>query len=232
MTQQVRPLQRGAIRAIVAVAALSVVWGLAFATQVLPFFPTIAAGGTLTGLAGFWVRAGTRGQDRDGTLRRHFPGFALTPGQAALAAGVAVLHLGVGHGLFALSERLLPVLTETAAEVYTRAGGIPLWAAVLLGGVVTAPLEEVFWRGAVQSLVMTRIHERMPRLVAIPGGPVIGASLVYALFHVATGQIALVAAALLGGLVWGGLLERTRSVGATMLAHGLWTSLMLVFPPV
>jgi membrane protease YdiL (CAAX protease family) len=225
-------LTRGGIRAAVAAAALAVVWALAFATELLPFFPTIVAGGLLTGLAGVWVRRGTRGWHPGEAARRTFPPLAVRPAHAGLAVAVGVGHLVLGHALFAAGERLLPELTATAAAVYTRAGTLPLWAAILLGGVVTACLEELFWRGAVQPLTTSWLRTHLPRVAGLPFGTVVGTTLAYALFHVATGQLALVAAALLGGLVWGWLLERTGSVGATMIAHAVWTSLMLVFPPV
>jgi membrane protease YdiL (CAAX protease family) len=230
--QDVRPLTRGGVRAVVAAAGLTVVWGAAFATELLPFFPTIVAGGILTGLAGLWVRGGTRGWHAGEDERRGFPALALKPAHARLAVVVAVAHFAIGHGLFAVGEQVLPALTETASSVYTRAGNIPVWAAVLLGAVITAPLEEVFWRGGVQPLTSSFVRDRWPGIAARPGGTVIATTIVYSAFHLATGQVALVAAALLGGLVWGWLLERTGSLGATMLAHGLWTGLMLVFPPV
>jgi membrane protease YdiL (CAAX protease family) len=228
----VRPLARGGVRAAVAAAGLTVVWGAAFATEVLPFFPTIVAGGILTGLAGVWVRRGTRGWHSGEAQRRDFPPLALSAAHARLAVVVAVAHFAIGHGLFAVGELLLPALTETASAVYTRAGGIPVWAAVVLGAVITAPLEEIFWRGGVQPLVTSMSRDRWPRMTALPGATIVITTIVYAAFHLATAQIALVAAALLGGLVWGWLMERTRSLGATMLAHGLWTGLMLLFPPV
>jgi membrane protease YdiL (CAAX protease family) len=209
-----------------------VVWALAFATELLPFFPTIVGGGMLTGLAGWWVRRGVRGWHPGEGERRTFPRLSLGPADAVLAVGVGLAHLVAGHLLFAAGERLLPELTATATEVYTRAGSLPLWTAIVLGGLVTAPLEELFWRGAVQPLTTSWLGAKLPWVLPLPGGTVIGTTLVYALFHVATGQLALVAAALLGGLVWGWLLERTGSVGATMIAHATWTSLMLAFPPV
>jgi membrane protease YdiL (CAAX protease family) len=220
------------VRATLAAAGLTVVWAIAFATELLPFFPTIVAGGALTGLAGWWVRRGERGWHVGERERRSFPPLAVTPSHAVLAVVVGVAHLVGGHLLFAAGERLLPELTATASEVYTRAGSLPLWAAILLGGVLTASLEELFWRGAVHPLTASWLGTRLPWLTGLPGGTVVGTTVVYALFHVATGQVALVAAALLGGLVWGWLLERTGSVGATMLAHATWTSLMLAFPPV
>ena len=230
--QDVQTLARGGARAVVAAAGLTVVWGLAFATQVLPFFPTIVAGGICTGLAGVWVRRGTRGWHVGEAERRVFPSLTLSAAHARLAVVVALGHFAIGHGLFAVGEVLLPALTETASAVYTRAGGIPVWAAVLLGAVITAPLEEIFWRGGVQPLVTSMVRDRWPWVAGLRGGTIVATTIVYAVFHIATAQVALVAAALLGGLVWGWLMERTRSLGATMLAHGLWTGLMLLFPPV
>ena len=224
-------LARGASRALVSAALLAVVWAVAFATAILPFFLTIAVGGVLSGLAGLWVRRGVRGWHPGETERRRFPGFRVTPPQVALALVVAVVHLGVGHALFALGNLVLPDLTSTAAEVYTRASSVPLWVAVLLGGLVTAPLEEIFWRGAVQPLTGPLLDARVPWLAGVPFGRLVGMTVLYTAFHLATGQVALVAAAALGGLVWGWLLERTDSLGATMIAHSAWTVLMLFVPP-
>lgn len=225
------PLARGGVRAAVSAVVLAVVWGVAFASEILPFFLTIVFGGVLSGLFGLWVRRGVRGWHPGEAERRSFPGFAVTWRQTGLALLVAVVHLAVGHALFALGTLVLPELTATAAEVYSRAGAVPLWLAILLGGVLTGPLEEIFWRGAVQPLTGPLVERRAPWLVRLPCGRLLGTTFLYALFHVATGQVALVAAAALGGLVWGWLLDRTQSVGAVMIAHGAWTSLMLVLPP-
>jgi membrane protease YdiL (CAAX protease family) len=225
------PLQRGAVRAAIAAVVLAAVWGTAFATEALPFFLIIAAGGVLTGLAGVWVRRGKRGWHPGEAERRTFPTFRVTPAQAALALGIAVVHLVVGHVLFALGSLLLPEITAGAAEVYGRAGAVPLWLAVVVGGLVVAPLEEIYWRGAVQPLTGPWLVKTLPWLPNVPFGRLLGTTLLYTLFHIATLQLALVFAAALGGLVWGWLLDRTGSLGATMIAHGAWTSLMLVFPP-
>lgn len=225
------PLKRGGVRAALAAVVLAAIWATAFVTEVLPFFLTISVGGILTGLAGVWVRRGIRGWYPGEPERRTFPTYRVTPGQAGLALVVAAVHLAVGHALFALGSLILPGITAGAAEVYGRASAVPLWLAIILGGLVTAPLEEIYWRGAVQPLTGPLLSSRLPWLMKVPFGRLIGVTTLYTVFHVATGQLALVFAALLGGLVWGWLLDRTGSLGATMIAHGAWTSLMLVFPP-
>jgi membrane protease YdiL (CAAX protease family) len=220
-----RRRDRQAVRLAVAFVGLAVIWGVAFNATSLPFFPLVTAGGIITGLVGFWVR---RAPDEDE------PDFALTPVIALLAVGVALLHFAVGHGLFAVAALVVPSLTETALQVYDRTDSMPVWGQLLLGAGVTAALEEVFWRGAFTPMVADRVSERLPdRLGRRRRGVVLVlvSTAGYAVFHVATLNLALVAAAALGGLVWGSLLLRTRSVGATIIAHTLWTGLMILYPP-
>ncbi|MGI9018097.1 MAG: CPBP family glutamic-type intramembrane protease [Euzebya sp.] len=220
-----RRRDRQAVRLAASFVGLSLVWGVAFNATDLPFFPLVVAGGVITGLVGFWVR---RAPDESE------PGFGLTPATALLAVVAALIHFAVGHALFAVAARVVPALTATALEVYQRSDSLPIWGQVLLGAVLTASLEEVFWRGAFTPMVADRVSSRLPAdLGAKRRGLVLVAvsTAGYALFHVATLNLALVAAAALGGLVWGTLLLLTRSVGVTILAHVVWTALMILFPP-
>lgn len=215
-------------------------WAAAFGLTGLPFFPLIAVGGIVTGLAGLWVRRGAvaalgqggAGGPADAAAARALPRWTLTPRHALLAAVVALAHLGLAHVLFDLGAFVLPQLAPTAEQVYGRAGEVSLWWALLLGGAVTAPLEEVYWRGAIHPLVVGMFRARLPRLARVPGATLVSGAGLYALFHVATGHAALVAAALLGGLVWSWLQERSGSLGTPMLAHALWACGMLALPPV
>lgn len=214
------------------VAALALAWSATFVVAV-PFFPAVVASGVASGAAGLWLR---RRIADDVAL----PDLRITPAQALLALVVAAVHLGAGHGLLLIGEQLLPALTETAAGVYRRTSDVPVTTRIVLAGLVVAPLEEVFWRGAAHPLLADALQRRgaagqrrWPRGSAAAWlVPVVASTLAYAVFHLVTLQLALVAAALLGGLVWGALVERTRSVGACMLAHGAWTILMVLVPPV
>lgn len=220
-------------RALLTGALLAVVWAAAFALTTLAFFPLIAAGGVLTGLAGLWVRRAAVAVGADGARwpLPWLPGIRLRPRQAGLALVAGAAHLAVAYLLFELGTRLVPQLAPTAEEVYGRVE-LSLGWALLLGGVVTAPLEEIYWRGAVHPLLVDVARRRAPRLARLPGlTPAMGA-LVYAAFHLVTGHAALVAAALLGGWVWSWLAERTGCVGVPMLAHAIWACGMLVLPPV
>jgi membrane protease YdiL (CAAX protease family) len=225
-------------RAALATPVLAVVWAAAFHLTDLPFFPLIAAGGVVTGLAGIWVRrgAGPQGAGSPRTVGAAacggLPRLALSGRHALLAVGAALAHLALAHALFRIGAALAPGLAPTAEEVYGRTGAVDLRWAVLFGGVVTAPLEEVFWRGAVHPLVAGLVRARLPRLSSAPGATVATGAALYGLFHLTTGHFSLVAAALLGGVVWGWLQERTGAVGAPMLAHGVWACGMLLAPVV
>lgn len=213
-------------------------WAGAFQLTGLPFFPLIAMGGIVTGLAGLWVRHGIRptppgvAPPGGSTTLPGLPRWRLTPAHAALAVAVAVGHLAAAHVLFDLGVAVLPRLAPTAEQVYGRAGEVSLWWALLVGGALTAPLEEVYWRGALHPLLRAGLHTRLPRLAETPGATLVAGAVAYALFHLVTGSAALVAAALLGGLVWGWLQERSGSLGTPMLAHALWACGMLLLPPV
>lgn len=209
-------------RALLAGGGLAAAWAAAFHGTDLAFFPLVAAGGIVTGIAGVWVR-------RAGGAR--LPSVAMRPRHVALALAAAGLHLVAAYALVDLGTLLVPSWAPTRAEVYGPPGELPLGWALLVGGVVTAPLEEVYWRGAVHPLLVARARRR-GRLARLAGlSPAVGA-LVYGAFHLVTGHAALVAAALLGGWVWCWLAERTGTVGASMLAHAVWASSMLLVPPV
>lgn len=220
-----RGIDRQAVRLVTAFFVLSAIWGLAFNLTALPFFPVVVAGGVVTGLAGFWVRGATDEPE---------PAFAVTWRQVGLALSVAAGHFAVGHGLFALAARVVPALTETAAQVYQRSDTLPVWGQLLLGAGLTGAMEEVFWRGAFTTMVADRVR---PYLPADLGDRRRGVMLVlvstvgYTLFHVPTLKLALIAAAALGGLVWGSLLLVTRSVGVVIIAHVTWTAAMILVPP-
>lgn len=201
-------------RAATAFVVLAAVWSAAFLVEALPLAPTLLGGGLLTGALGVWVRRELPDPPRWGGSARSLA--------AAVAIGAA--HFGVGVVLFEAAAPLMPALTDAAAVVYDRLDATSTgWRVVLAAGVI-APLEEVFWRGAMQPVVAARLRSRaLPTVVA-------AATALYAAFHVATWQLPLVAAAVLGGLVWGAMVARTGTLAPAMVAHGVWTGLMVAFP--
>lgn len=223
-----------AFRAATAGVLLAVVWGLAFWLTSLAFFGLIAAGGVLTGAAGLWVRRALV-DHHDGRSRPPppipLPAIRLRPAEAVTATLAGLAHLAVAYALVGIGRSVVPGLVPNAEEVYGLTNP-SLWLSLLLAGVVIAPLEEIYWRGAAYPLLADALRRTAPRLSHLPGAlPALGA-VAYAAFHLVTGEPALVAAALLGGVVWSWLAERTGTVGAPMLAHTVWALGMVAVPPV
>jgi membrane protease YdiL (CAAX protease family) len=210
-------------RLAVGFIGLAVVWGVSFNVESLPFFPTVVVGGLLTGAAGLWARRAAP----EGSV----PGLAVTPAHIVLAVGVTLAHVVASHLLFDLADAVVPAVGDTAATIYARTNETPLLPRLVLSGLLTAPFEELYWRGAFHPAMRDAGVKRFPQLPRMAVAVAVSA-IGYTVFHVATWKLSLVAAAALGGLIWGWLLEHTRSLGATMIAHALWTSLMVLYPAI
>lgn len=130
-----------------------------------------------------------------------------------------VLVGGVLAGVFvlgALIVRELPALDDqvSAVTAYADRGSGPLIIAITL---VTGAAEEFFFRGTVYD--------------AVPERPVVGSALVYTLVTAATGNVALVFAAALLGLVVGLVRRWSGGVLAPAITHVTWSLGMLLALP-
>lgn len=139
-----------------------------------------------------------------------------------LALPVAAAHLAVSYVAIPVATALVPLVGEQADTLVLDARALPTVVVALIAGVAIAPLEELFWRGAVQPSLGAG---RAP-LVATGIG-----TAAFMTFHLPTLQLPLIGAALLGGLAWGWLRERTGGLAAPLVAHAIWTSAMVVVPP-
>jgi len=146
--------------------------------------------------------------------------FPITAGAVGLAAGVA-LFAATRVFVWAV-ERVWPAFRRHAEAIYDQRGGLSVPAAVGAALVVVAG-EELFWRGLAQG----RLAHSAGRL----GGAlaVWGASIAA---NAPSGSLPILAAAVVGGAVWGALAFWTRGVLAALLCHAVWTGLMIAFPPV
>jgi membrane protease YdiL (CAAX protease family) len=162
-------------------------------------------------------------------------------GAAALAAGVVLASAvsvpvsagaGVlsGVGLFAATRAFVAIVRggwasfgRDASSLYAARRGFPLWAAILLGAVLLVAGEELFWRGFVQVRLAEADGRSVGALATL--GAFVGV-------NVASGNLAVIAAALVGGAVWTALAYWTGGVLASLLSHSVWTALMLAFPAV
>ncbi len=144
------------------------------------------------------------------------------------AAEAAAVGVGSGLAFFAATRVFVaivrgpwPIFERHASSIYRARGGLPLWATIVLGGVVVVTGEELFWRGFVQA------H------LADSQGDLVGAFGTFAAFvgvNVASGNLAIIAASVVGGALWTALAFWSGGVLASLLCHGVWTILMTAFP--
>jgi membrane protease YdiL (CAAX protease family) len=160
--------------------------------------------------------------------------LALATGRPEAAEGTlgaaVVLGLAVGLALYAATRGFVAAVAprwarfrDDALAVYGRGGGLPRWATLAVSALLVAPGEELFWRGLF-----------LPELERALGGTVAAATLTWAagvLANAPSRNLAVLAAAAVGGAVWIGLAVRTGGVLAPLASHALWTALMLAAPP-
>lgn len=141
-------------------------------------------------------------------------------------AGLAGVGIGAALYLatvaFVILVRRWPAFAEQVAEVYDQRKGLSIGAALLVAAGVTAPGEELFWRGLFQARLADPVGWAWSALATW------GA---YVLANAASQSLPILAAAVVSGAVWGALALWTHGVLASVLCHVLWTGLMVAVPP-
>lgn len=99
----------------------------------------------------------------------------------------------------------------------------PLFLTLLLL-LVTGPAEEIFWRGYVQRTISHRWN---------PNAGFVITTAVYALVHAASCNFMLIMAALVAGIVWGGLYRLfPRRLPVLIVSHAVWDAAVFVWFPI
>lgn len=138
----------------------------------------------------------------------------------ARTVGGAVAIGGIAFVVFALAyqvARHVPVLSGALDRVLGRADAAPR-PVVLTVTLVNGLAEEVFFRGA----LVTSLAARRPMLVS---------GLVYVAVTAATGNVALVIAAVVMGTVFGIERRATGGILVPAVTHLTWSTLMLLALP-
>jgi len=129
------------------------------------------------------------------------------------------------YGLFYLGFQVVkstPFLAQGVSSVYGLRLSKPANVIALLLIFPIAPGEETYWRG----LVQRRLTERTG-----PKAGLVLAAAAYALVHLPTLNPTLIITALIGGLVWGTLYQRTDNLVPGIISHALWDVLIFVILP-
>ena len=146
---------------------------------------------------------------------------------------VANVCLGVGiaiglWGVFWLGDRVSSWLFDFARPqvnlIYGMKAGESPWLLSFLLLLLIGPAEEVFWRGYVQHTLSLRWNPNIGFIVS---------TLLYAMVHAPSCNFMLLMAALVAGVVWGGLYRLfPRRLSALVVSHALWDAAVFVWFPI
>lgn len=143
-----------------------------------------------------------------------------------LAAGVAVA--AVLWGVFWTGDKVSAMLFDFARPqvdaIYGIKQGASPWLLSVLMVALIGPAEEIYWRGYVQRTLSARLGANAGYAVA---------TLCYALVHAGSCNFMLAMAALVAGVVWGGLYRLfPERFSAIVVSHALWDAAVFVWFPI
>ena len=199
-------------RLYIGLGIAAALWAVVFALNPVNFWVEISVA-TLA-IASYAVYAG---RDELRGLFSHRTGMIM-----AGIASAGFLYVIFVIGSWA-SREILPFAGRKIDSIYEIRGLAPMWVVVPLLALIIAPCEEIFWRGYVQSSLVFRFGD-------LRGWLLMAAA--YALVHVWSGNLILVAAAFLCGLFWGYLLLRFKSLVPCLISHVVWDLIVFVYYPI
>ena len=143
--------------------------------------------------------------------------------EALLGAAIAVVLWGVFWTGDKLSQLLFDFARPQVDLIYGMKDGTSPSVIALLLLCIIGPGEELFWRGFIQRRFSARWSPNVGFLLA---------TLVYTLIHVPSLNFMLVMAAMVCGILWGGLFRLfPQHFTAIVLSHALWDAAAFVWFP-
>lgn len=146
---------------------------------------------------------------------------------------LANVYWGIGvavglWGVFWLGDRVSSWLFDFARPqvdlIYGMKSGESPWLLSVLLLLLIGPAEEVFWRGYVQRTLSIRWNPNIGFLAS---------TLLYAVVHAPSCNFMLLMAALVAGVVWGGLYRFfPNRLSALIVSHALWDAAVFVWFPI
>lgn len=185
-------------------------WTFAFAVPWGNFWVKISISAAILAVSSLIIRPQTLKEIR-------FDGRAVLLGLISATA----LYLLFMAGKF-VSEHFFSFAGHQIGGIYGVGFGTRHWAIALILFFVTGPAEELFWRAFLQR-----------RLQARWGGAVgyIVAACAYAGVHVPAWNFMLFGAAGIAGLFWGAFYWRFKHLGAVIISHSVWSSVIFAVLP-
>ena len=144
----------------------------------------------------------------------------------ARKAALGIVSALLLYGVFFLGNwaalRIFSFAHSDISKIYNFKQGASVLRISALFVFILGPGEELFWRGFLQRRLQDRLGLKLGFLVAAG---------LYTLVHLGSGNPALIAAAAVCGLIWGGLYIRYRSLLLIAVSHTVWDLLVFVFFP-
>ena len=131
-------------------------------------------------------------------------------------------------GVFWTGDKVSAMLFDFARPqvdaIYGIKQGASPWLLSVLMVALIGPAEEIYWRGYVQRTLSARLGANAGYAVA---------TLCYALVHAGSCNFMLAMAALVAGVVWGGLYRLfPERFSAIVVSHALWDAAVFVWFPI
>jgi membrane protease YdiL (CAAX protease family) len=204
------PSVRPAVLGLLAAAAIPV-WIAVFVWTPLNFWYVMALG------TGGLALAGALAAPRAMRERLRFRVSDIAIGVVSAVVLYAVFFVGRE-----LTTRILPFASDQIGAVYGNKALLAQARIAVLIGLVIGPGEELFWRGFLQ-------RELEARLGGWRGYAL--ATTLYAAVHLLTGNAMLVVAALIAGILWGGMYLRFDRLWPGIISHVAWDLTVFLLLP-
>ena len=137
-----------------------------------------------------------------------------------ITAAVLYAMFWVGHFV---STHILPFAASQVESIYIIRAGQNPWVIAGLLFFVIGPAEEIFWRGFVQ--------KRLSKQYGVWVG-LIAATAIYALMHVWSFNLMLLAASALCGIFWGLMFALTKNLWPCIICHAVWDVTIFILLPI
>ena len=183
------------------------------------------------GLTNFWytmtasaliliLMAWSRGRDSQFSIFN----FQFSIRQLLLGIALAAALWGVFWVGDKLSSLMFGFARGQVDSIYGMKTGIQPWIIALLLLFIIGPAEELFWRGFVQQQLSLHWGENWGFVVT---------TAIYTLIHLWSFNFMLIMAALVCGIVWGGLYRlQPKWLPALVVSHAVWDACVFVVFPI
>lgn len=126
----------------------------------------------------------------------------------------------IGHFI---STLILPFAAGQVDSIYAIKEGQNRWLIAALLVFIIGPGEEIFWRG----FVLPRLSRRYGFVIGF-----IAATAIYALVHIWSFNLMLIAASALCGAFWGLMFVATGKLWPCIISHAVWDVVIFILLPI